>query len=128
MTSKQSKKTRDAKYAAIAARKEWSIIDDAREALLSFAEARGVSIRQIEYVASFEDWDNGMGVWIFFPRDSDLSTYRHKGITDNLQKAYLNILAQLDYPFEKFPNITFIFDSDENVQRNFEGSYFYRLK
>ena len=32
------------------------------------------------------------------------------------------------YLFKRFPRVGFVFDSEENVQKNYEGSHFYRLR
>jgi len=82
----------------------------------------------VEYVATFEKWDDGMGVWIFFPTDADLKEYTESGVTQGIEADFRDILKQLKYPFRKFPRVGFVFDSDENVQKNYKGSYFYRLR
>jgi hypothetical protein len=128
MTSKRSKKVRDARYTTMAARPEWAIIEQARRVLMACAAERSTSIHEIDYVATFEDWDDGIAVWVFFPLDQDLRLYEGNGVVDGLRVEYLRILNDLGYPFDRFPRVTFVFDSDENVQRNFEGSYFYRLR
>ncbi len=106
----------------------WDIITRAEEMLLELERAKGISIHHIEFVATFEKWDDGMGVWIFFPTDADLREYSESGVTNRIEAEFRGMLKQLKYPFRKFPRVGFVFDSDENVQKNFEGSYFYRLR
>jgi hypothetical protein len=69
-----------------------------------------------------------LGVWIFFPTDDDLNQHIRSGATEAIEADFRNILKQLKYPFRRFPRVGFVFDSDENVQKNYEGSYFYRLR
>ena len=128
MTSKHTKKLRDAKYAANSEHIGWSIIEKAREALVQFAHARDIVVHSVEYVATFEDWDSRLGVFIFFPKDSDLRAHAKSGATTILEKEFKAILLKLEYPFDKFPDVYFEFDSDENVQKNYEGNYFFRLR
>jgi hypothetical protein len=47
---------------------------------------------------------------------------------DEMKNCYLSLLRDFGYPFDKFPNVVFEFDSDENVRKNYAGSYFYRLR
>jgi len=128
VTSKETKKLRDARYREVSERPEWSIIETARQELIRFAIARGIRIHSVHYVATFEAWDSGIEVWIFFQTDSDLREHKEANATKSLEAEYLRILRQLDYPFERFPDVGFHFDSDENVRQNYEGSYFDRLR
>jgi len=128
MTRKTTKAVRDARYRANSNHPGWSIIDQAKERLLRFGPAAGIQIHSIHYVATFEEWDDGIGVWVFFPTDRELAEHTGSATTKTLEDEYLKVLRELNYPFHKFPRVTFVFDSDENVQRNYEGSYFYRLR
>ena len=128
MTSKITNQLPDALYRMISERPEWTIINQAKERLIGFGAGAGLRIHSVHYVATFAAWDDGIGVWMFFPTDRDLEEYTTSGVTKTLKAEYLKILHELNYPFDKFPKVVFTFDSDENVQRNYEGSYFYRLR
>ena len=106
----------------------WGIISRAREALLELEASKGISIHEVLVNATFEKWDDGIGVWIFFPSDDDLKQHAKSGAIEAIEADFRNILKQLKYPFRRFPRVGFVFDSDENVQKNYEGSYFYRLR
>jgi len=56
------------------------------------------------------------------------SEHDQRGTTGEIEADFRDILKQLRYPFRRFPRVGFVFDSDENVQKNYEGSYFYRLR
>lgn len=45
-----------------------------------------------------------------------------------MKRVYLDCLRESGYPFDEFPNVAFEIDSDENVRKNYAGSYFYRLR
>jgi len=96
--------------------------------LLELEPSKGIPLHEVHITATFEKWDDGIGVWIFFPTDDDLKEHTRKGATEEIESDFRNILMQLKYPFKRFPRIGFVFDSDENVQKNYEGSYFYRLR
>jgi hypothetical protein len=106
----------------------WDIISRARVMLLELEASKGIAIHEVQITGTFEKWDDGIGVWIFFPTDDDLREHSTSGVTGEIEQDFREILQQLKYPFRKFPRVTFVFDSDENVQKNYEGSYFYRLR
>jgi hypothetical protein len=106
----------------------FTLIDEVNSSILSWAKEKGISIFRIENVATFENWDNGIGVYIFYPNDEYKEKSDSQGFNSQIEKQYLDLLKILGYPFDKFPNVTFYFDSHENVINNYEGSYFYRLR
>lgn len=95
---------------------------------LEWARMRGIPVHRIEYVATFRDWDDGTGVWVFYGTDEQLARAEADGTSDRVKARILDALERFNYPFQSHPNIVFAFDSDENVQANFEGSYFLRLR
>lgn len=128
MTSKHTKKLRDEKYVANSENIGWSILEKAKVLLVEFAREKKIVIHSVECVATFEDWDSGIGVFIFFPKEADLRVHANSGMTALLENEFKAILSKLKYPFDKFPDVCFEFDSDENVQKNYEGNYFWRFR
>ena len=94
---------------------------------INWCETKGILIFRIEHVITWEDWDDGIGVYIFTETNKELNDLTKKD-KDYLKSEYLNGLKRNNYPFDKFPNVSFVFDSDQNVKENYEGSYFYRLR
>lgn len=88
---------------------------------------RKIPLHVIHHVVTWEYWDNGISVFLFLERDSDLEILSHKDKED-MKDAYLKFLENHGYPFLQFPKVVFEIDSDENVRKNFEGSYFFRLR
>ena len=103
-------------------------IKHAKEATLQWAKTRAVPLIHIEHVATFEDWDHGIGVWCFFETDSQRQRCEIEGITAELSEFYRQKLHEYHYDFAAFPEIQFHMDSKQNVDANFQGSYFYRLR
>ena len=103
-------------------------LEKAKEKALAWAGQRRVPLHAIEYVATFEEWDDGVGVWIFYATDADLKRGSIDGTNAQIQERLLEELRTANYPFSSFPRVAFEFDSNENVVRNFEGNYFYRLR
>jgi hypothetical protein len=106
-------------FNAITAAKEW---------VLAWAHQTGIPIHTIEYVATFQDWDDGIGVWVFYETERDLAERTENDGNERVKERLLAALSEVGYPFARFPNVVFEFDSHENVLRNYEGSYFYRLR
>jgi hypothetical protein len=108
--------------------KYWNIIEEAEIFVMKWAENQGTPLYKIEYVATFEKWDNGIGVYIFFESEEEKYKAQNINFFERIKQYYLSILKELKYPFNKFPEIIFFYDSDENVKKNYEGTYFYRLR
>ena len=79
-------------------------------------------------VAAFEEWSKRLSVFVFYERDTDVERYAKDGTSKLIQDQFLGILRSLRYPFTKFPEVGFVFDSHETVERDHEGSYFRRLR
>jgi hypothetical protein len=103
-------------------------IKRAKEATLEWARARGLLLLHIEHVATFEDWDHGIEVWFFFETDSEHQKCEADGTTRQLSDFYRQKLTEDGYDFAAFPEVQFHADSKQNVDANFQGSYFYRLR
>ena len=108
--------------------KYWETIKKANDQTMEWLRSMGQSIYCIHNVATFESWDKGVEVYIFFQDEIKKQEAEQAGYYDQIKQFYLSSLMQLDYPFKKFPDVVFIYDSHENVVQNYEGSYFFRLR
>lgn len=81
----------------------------------------------IQHVTTWEEWDDGIGVYFFLHTIAQVEALE-TGQVEVMTTTYLNLLRKYEYPFDKFPNVAFEIDSDENVRKNYCGSYFYRLR
>ena len=102
-------------------------VECADDAFAGWCEARSIPLHGIQHVITWEDWDDGIGVYIFLHTMAQVEALRPENI-DEMKYRYLAFLREYDYPFDRFPNVAFEFDSDENVRKNYAGSYFYRLR
>ena len=105
-----------------------TIIDKAESKLLRWSRRREIPIHKVEFIASFFEWSKWLGVVVFFERDTDVKRYAEDGTSKLIEDQFLDILKRLDYPFDKFPEVEFGFDSHEAVERDHEGSYFRRMR
>ena len=105
----------------------WASLKSAEKAFRAWAASQGISVERVAYVATFEDWDSCTGVYVFFSQDSDLQRHKTDGMVTQIEARYRQMLSDAKYPFERWP-VVFTFDSRENVVKNYEGNYFYRLR
>ena len=68
------------------------------------------------------------GAAIFFVKDADISAAVANGTTEDMQNFIHLALEKLGRGSKENCDVEFEFDSFENVQRNFEGSYFLRMR
>jgi len=67
-------------------------------------------------------------IFIFYKKDKDLQTNIASGLVEQTKTAFIRILDEVGY-FKKHPHdVTFEFDSHQNIKKNYKGSYFFRLR
>jgi hypothetical protein len=103
-------------------------VEAARPRLLSWASAGGVPLVRVEFVVPFVEGDHSLHVWLFYDTDLDVTRLAGDGTTAAVQAELRSILEASGYPPDRLADIAFSVDSRENVERNYEGSYFYRLR
>ena len=103
-------------------------IEAARLQILDWAGEEGVPLHSIQCVATFEPWDKGVAVWIFYETEADRQVGLERGTDARIEREVHLALGSADYPFHEFPEVIFRFDSHENVVRNYAGSMFYRMR
>lgn len=104
-----------------------SCIREAERAVFDYCSARNIPLYRIEHVASWAEWDRGVGVYFFLERNSHLRGLGRDQL-DFMKRAFLDTLEKTGFPMDRFPEIIFYLDSHENVVRKFQGNYFLRLR
>jgi hypothetical protein len=104
---------------------QWNIIEKAKNALMKWSKDNLANIHAIRFVSMF---DFSLEVYIFYKYNSDITKNEINGLTDNAKQYFLKTISDMDYMKHFESNIAFIFDSDENVIKNYNGSYFLRLR
>ncbi|MFN5707620.1 MAG: hypothetical protein ACK49R_17255 [Planctomycetota bacterium] len=102
-------------------------VSSADQAFKGWCASKNIPLHGIQHVITWEDWDDGIGVYIFLETMKQREKLGSDEI-DEMKNCYLSFLRDFGYPFDKFPNVVLEFDSDENVRKNYAGSYFYRLR
>jgi hypothetical protein len=105
----------------------WAAIKSAEKEFRNWAASNQIPLSRVEHVATFESWDKKTEIYIFFPADSDVQRFRSERKLSEIEHHYHQFLSNADYPFDRWP-VTFYFDSHENVVKNYDGNYFYRLR
>jgi len=103
-------------------------VDRVSDQTIEWAKKSNISLHNIETVVPFVTSDKDLDVWLFFDTDEIVKIYEKNGTTEKVKKEYLQSLEDLKYPNDYLDQVTFHLDSHENVVKNYEGSYFYRLR
>lgn len=104
---------------------QWNLIEKAKSVLISWAKDNNVNIFAVHFIPMF---DLSLEVYVFYDNDLEIEKYLNNGISNEVKKVFINELNNLRY-FEDFnEKIEFIFDSNENVVKSYQGSYFFRLR
>jgi hypothetical protein len=107
---------------------EFEILKQAKNKILEWAQTVNNGLFHIEYSVPFVKDDYSLVVVFFYKFDKMITYYTENGKSEQLKNKFISLLKELHYPFQLIPLISFIFDSDENVQKNYQGSYFYRMR
>lgn len=106
-------------------KKQWDILKKTRDFIMNWAKENCINIHIIHFIPMI---DFSLEIYVFYKNNSDLAKNKTTGISDEVKKIFLKTLLEVDYIKSFGNNIVFIFDSDENVIKNYEGSYFLRLR
>lgn len=107
---------------------QFAFIASAKASVLASARRDGIPLHRIEFVVPFVDDDFGLWVWFFYETDDQLQSAVRTGWSEALKAELLRALRSTGYAEEWLDAVGFAFDSHENVLRDYEGSYFYRLR
>jgi hypothetical protein len=100
--------------------KEWAMFEKAENQAKKWAQANNVTI----HYTFFLDHKRGPSeVFVFYKTDEEVARYEENGVTEKIKSFFFSIFEGY-----KKEGITIIIDSDENVQNNYEGSYFFRFR
>ncbi len=104
---------------------QWGVIEKAKMILLNWSQCNNVHLFAVHFVPMS---DFSLEVYVFYKNDFDITENQNNGISDIVKQIFLKALNDLNYKRYFNSNITFIFDSNENVINNYQGSYFLRLR
>ena len=82
----------------------------------------------LDYFAISGVGDHRFGARIFFRRHDDIAEAERCGLDVEMMDFVYELLVKFGHGSREDLDVEFEFDSRENVDRNFEGSYFLRLR
>jgi hypothetical protein len=103
-------------------------LEAAKKRLVEWAGDNGVPLVQVEYVVPFVETDFGAAVWLFYQDDAQVTEFGQNGTTARVQDEFLSLIEKAGYPAGWLPDVSFYVDSRDNIDRNYQGSYIYRLR
>jgi hypothetical protein len=103
-------------------------VDNAKRLTIDWARSLNIGLHNIETVIPFILDDKELSVWLFFETVELKKKYESDTTIDKVKEKYLTILQESKYPADYLEHVSFVVDTHENVLKNFEGSYFYRLR
>ena len=92
--------------------------------IVHWSKKNNCKIYKIECIPIFGE---ELDMLIFYKTNLELEMFKTKKITDLTKKEFIAILEEIGYTTEFNNNIRINFDSDENVQKNYQGNYGLRL-
>ena len=104
--------------------KQWDYLEKAIPRIKHRAKKNNCKIYKIECIPIFGE---ELDMLIFYKTNLELEMFKTKKITDLTKKEFIAILEEIGYTTEFNNNIRINFDSDENVQKNYQGNYGLRL-
>lgn len=103
-------------------------LEVAGKLLLSFAANSEIRLVNIDFVVPFVEDDKKISVWLFYKKDEDIDEYNSNGTTQLLQNKFTEFCVNNGLAHDFAVCLSFAIDSEENVDENYSGSYFYRLR
>lgn len=101
-------------------------LDKIEKIIYSYATEESVRIEKVECLAPLLDSAKKVTIWIFYEKNEDVENYKFDGTSDKIRDIILNYRNKSDI-INNY-DVVLTFDSKENVDENYAGSYFYRLR
>jgi hypothetical protein len=111
-----------------ARKKQFAHLAAAKGQLLGWADSSGVPLVRVDFVVPFVETDFDVSVWLFYDTDVDVARLDRDGGSELVREEFLRLFNADGYPAEWLSGVAFFIDSHENVVRQYEGNYFYRLR
>lgn len=87
-----------------------------------------IPIARVETVSAFESWSSDLGIWMFYETDEQRDDVSRRDERNGVVHLTRDALIKHGFPSRLIRKVTFTFDSNETVVRDYEGNYCYRLR
>lgn len=93
---------------------------------LEGGEGKSLPIADFEILRA----DTWVAVWVFFVTEQDAREHAEAGALIGVERDFRAWLLALQeqFSFGELPSISFELDSKENVDKNYQGSYYLRMR
>jgi hypothetical protein len=107
---------------------QFACIDQAQVSVLTWAQEAGIPLHRVEFVVPFISDDFSLSAWFFYETEDQLRGSEQAGWSAVITSTFTRALQSAGYAEEWLREVNYMFDSHEHVVRDYEGSYFYRLR
>ena len=107
---------------------QFRFIEAGRKRLMQSARARGIRLEHVEFNVPFVEDDFGLSTWLFYSTREDATAYAQDGTSEELQRQLRTELTAVGYPSEWLPLVDCRFASKQEVDEEYDGSYYYYVK
>lgn len=95
--------------------------------VMAWANSKGRAVHCMHWLPAFI-WPGSVSVWVFAKSNAELDTWHNESWVDGLKERLITALIEQGLSEDIARGLEVVVDSDQNVQENYEGSYFYRLR
>jgi hypothetical protein len=115
---------------------QWKIFYKIKRDVLNWCQKNLIDIYEIFFIPHEKGWpyENGYPseIYIFYHTDVKVMEHEKSGVTEQIRLLFINGFSdKSNYEgiedVDENIELRFEFDSDENVKKNYEGSYYFRL-
>jgi hypothetical protein len=99
-------------------------LSEVRSQILSLFQRDGLH----EAFVFYSPLNDSYGVYLFFLRNDQIKEADKSGLASQIKQAVLEALESVGRGNRETITVDFEFDSHENVEANFEGDYYLRLR
>ncbi|MFZ5637840.1 MAG: hypothetical protein ACOY82_14760 [Pseudomonadota bacterium] len=124
MTEKNIPSNEDFARAKAAMKKRDQGLSEVRSQVLNQFEARGVH----ELFVFFSPASNCFGAYVFYDLNAQIDEAKRSGLSEEIETAVLDALERVGRGRRSDLSVNFEFDSHENVEKNYGGDYYDRLR
>ena len=108
--------------------RQFEIIESVKKDLLQWSQSKGIRLCHLESVVPFVETDDTLHTVFFYETNADVALYKGNGTSNQIIAYYFDLLRRFGSLVEHSKVNSIEFDSDENVKRNYQGSYFHRMR
>ena len=107
----------------------FAAIEHALSEVILAARPKGIRLQDVKPLTAPGE-EHTLQVWFFYKHDTDVPAYEQDGTSEWLTERFVEELsaAKKQFRFTELPETTFMFDSTENLKKNYQGNYYLRFK